>query len=590
MTRARRAPLRFRRVMSAVLAAAVCLVGALARAAGPPPAAPRPAAHRVVVLPYWNTTPGDLGALGEGIARALTRDTSKLAQLPRVAVVPTAEVDAAIQSGLSAAERDAFAQLVAKGDPEAALPLLTSVAKAANARLLVVGTLASVGGAASGGAQVQVETWLLARSEDGPLEEPVRHVFRAPRGRSAAELANQVGQDEWWTSAPELDWFTRLGTLHPDETQKRILNLTADAKKDRMSLVERVFPEEFLHAQTCNITPEQMRDATLATEQLTQRMEPTNPRSHNYRGLVEYCGKNEPQALRYFEKASALDASFPDAWYNAGWIYWSAYQLGHGADDLDRAFQSFSNAVEAEPGFAEARAKRGLAWLAKGDPRKAEVDLLAATREDRDNPDVLMGRCQLAVAAKRPDSANELCAAAVRADPKLVEARKILGDVARDRKLTAAAIEAYRAAYAQKPDFAEARVALIELFFQEKRYREARIEADAMIAAIPKHSVPHYWIGKICEDGDQHYACAEAAYQQALAMDRNWVTLRDDIARVRAKRGPDARPATAADIPAAAPLEPPSKPSAAARDGARGEPTRESYEEFLRRYNQSKKP
>ncbi len=541
-----------------------------------------------MVLPYWSTSPGDLPTLGDGIARSMAREGSKLAQNTRLVIVPRAEVDAAMQNGLSATERDGFTQLAAKGDPEAALPLLTSIAKATDARLVVLGTITSVGAG-----EVQIETWLLARSEAGPLEDPIRHVFRAPRGRSAAEIANQVSQDDWWTSATELEWFTRLGTFHPSETQQRILNLTADAKKDRIQLVERIFPEPFLHAGTCNIKPEQMRDATLATEQLTQRMEPNNPRSHNYRGLVEFCGKNEPQALRYFEKASALDASFPDAWYNAGCIHWSAYQFTHDPAELERAFQSFSKAVAAEPGFAEARAKRGLAWLAKGDGAKAEVDLLAATREDRDNPDVLMGRCQLAVAAKRPDSAQELCTAALRADPKLVEAHKILGDVARDRNLVATAVDQYRAAFAEKADYAEARVALIEMLFHEKRYREARAAADAMITAIPNHSVPHYWIGKICEEGDQNYACAEAAYQQALAKDRNWVTLRDDIGRVHAKRGANPRPVTAADIPPAAPPEVTKTPSAPVpRPSARpiAEPTRESYEDFLRKYNQSKTP
>ncbi len=588
MNGAARLPMPLRRAVGGVLACTLCLVASPSRAAPPTAAPPKATTYRVAVLPYWSIGPNELPTLGDGIARALARDGSKLAQNTRLVIVPRAEVDAALHDGLSATERDGYAQLVAKGDPDAALPLLTSVARATDARLLVLGTITSVGAG-----EIQIETWLLARSEAGLLEDPIRHVFRVPRARSAAEIANQVSQDDWWTSAPELEWFTRLGTFHPNETQQRILNLTADAKKDRIQLVERIFPEPFLHARTCSITPEQMRDATLTTEQLTQRMEPNNPRSHNYRGLVEFCGKNEPQALRYFEKASALDASFPDAWYNAGWIYWNAYQLGHGQDDLGRAFQSFSKAVAAEPGFAEARAKRGLAWLAKGDNGKAEADLLAATREDRDNPDVLMGRCQLAVAAKRLDSAHELCTAALRVDPKLVEAHKILGDVARDRNLVATAIDEYRAAFAEKSDYAEPRVALIEMLFHEKRYREARAAADAMIAAIPNHSVPHYWIGKICEEGDQNYACAEAAYQQALAKDRNWVTLRDDIGRVHAKRGPNARPVTAADIPPAAPPEVvKTSPTPATRPGSRpnAEPARESYEDFLRKYNQSRKP
>ena len=239
----------------------------------------------------------------------------------------------------------------------------------------------------------------------------------------------------------------RLGTFHPNEAQKKILELGSNAKRDRLKVIQTVFPEEFIHAQTCDITPTQMRDVTLATQQFVEGFEPKNPRSHNYRGLVEYCGKNEPQALRYFEKASSLDPTFPDPWYNAGWIYWKTYQEGHSSQDLDRAFAAFSKAVEAESGFAEARAKRGLAWLAKGDPQKAEADLVAATREDRDNPDVLVGRCQLAFAAKRPDAAQDYCARAVRADPKLFEAHKILGDLARDRKLTSTAIEQYRAAF-----------------------------------------------------------------------------------------------------------------------------------------------
>ncbi|MBK7972458.1 MAG: tetratricopeptide repeat protein [Deltaproteobacteria bacterium] len=356
------------------------LTGVASSRAAAEPARPAPRSYRVVVLPYWSAPGADLASLGAGIARELARETSRLAQTDRLVVVPSAEVDAAIAT-LAAAERDALTTLAARGDPAAALPLFSSVAKASNADLLVVGTVAKVGGGAALGAtaQTDVESWLLARSPEGSLEEPLRHSFRAPLGRSQAEIARQVAQDDWWSSADEIAGYVRLGTFHPNEAQKKILELGSNAKRDRLKVIQTVFPEEFIHAQTCDITPTQMRDVTLATQQFVEGFEPKNPRSHNYRGLVEYCGKNEPQALRYFEKASSLDPTFPDPWYNAGWIYWKTYQEGHSSQDLDRAFAAFSKAVEAESGFAEARAKRGLAWLAKGDPQKAEADLVAAT-------------------------------------------------------------------------------------------------------------------------------------------------------------------------------------------------------------------
>lgn len=570
-----------------VFAAAGAVVSSV-RAADPPRPAPR--TYRIVVLPYWSAPGAELASLGGVVARELARDSSRLAQTDRFVMVPATEIDASI-ARLPAAERDALTTLAAKGDPAAALPLLTGVAKETKADLLVVGTLTKVGGGGGGAAaQIDVESWLLARSPEGSLEDPLRHSFRAPPGRSQAEIARQVAQDDWWSSAEEIAGYVRLGTFHPNEAQKKILELGSNAKRDRLKIIQAVFPEEFIHAQTCDITPTQMRDVTLATQQFVEGFEPKNPRSHNYRGLVEYCGKNEPQALRYFEKAASLDASFPDPWYNAGSIYWKSYQESRSAPDLERAFTAFSKAVEAESGFAEARAKRGLAWLAKGDPQKAEADLIAATREDRDNPDVLMGRCQLAFAAKRPDAAHDYCGRALRADPKLFEAHRILGDIARDRKLTSSAIEQYRAAFAGKPDYPEPRIALTELLFGEKRLREARAEADGMIAAIPGHSVPHYWVGKICEE-ERDYACAEQAYQYALSLDKNWTTLRDDIARVRAKRGPGASPVPTGPVPPAQS----SAPSGAARGRtdtgtSRADATRESYEEFLKKYKQTQKP
>lgn len=567
-----------------------------APAPGPASASGKPLpVRRVAVLPFWNEPGTDLGSLGGVIAKSLVDPTSKLGQNARIQAVSEAEIDAAMERDLTAAERDAFAASAKHGDPGAAIPLLSSVARAAQVDLLVVGTVHRLATSLGQPESVEVESWLFVRPPAGPLEDPVRHLFKAGLASGPSALAREVGQDAWWSSSDEIQWFTNLATLHPTEVQKKLLELGAQTTKDRMKLIESIFPEQFLHAKTCKISPEQMRNAALATEQLVERIEPDKPRPHNYRGILYYCGQNTPMALRHFEKAAAIDPTFPDPWYNAGSIYWESYQASHSPDDLEKAFQAFSKAVDDEAGFAEARAKRGLAWLAKGDSNKADADLVAAYHEDGRNPDVLMGRCQLAIAAHQPSQASGFCGDAVLVDPTLADAHLILAELARDEKLLENAIGHYRQAIQARADFAQPRIELIELLFGAKRYREARDEANAMALAIPNHSVSHYWLGKICEEWERNYLCAEQQYAKASELDRGWATLRDDIARVRGKRGPGALPApplesnpSPATAPAAsagagaAPTPPPQ--AAAPRSPSATPPAHQSYEEFLKQY------
>ena len=75
----------------------------------------------------------------------------------------------------------------------------------------------------------------------------------------------------------------------------------------------------------------------------------------------------------------------------------------------------------------------------------------------------------------------------------------MLGDVYTKRRLTSSAIESYRKAVEVNPGYFGARIPLVELLYNKKRWRDARVEAEAMIYANPRHSVPHYWLAKVCE-------------------------------------------------------------------------------------------
>ena len=48
---------------------------------------------------------------------------------------------------------------------------------------------------------------------------------------------------------------------------------------------------------------------------------PQEARLHHYAGVVHYGAGKHPEATRFFEQATQLDASYSEAWYNLAWLY-----------------------------------------------------------------------------------------------------------------------------------------------------------------------------------------------------------------------------------------------------------------------------
>jgi len=110
---------------------------------------------------------------------------------------------------------------------------------------------------------------------------------------------------------------------------------------------------------------------------------------------------------------------------------------------------------------------------------------------------------------------------ALQINPKLAEAHKLLGDmlVTSPRRLYDQAVQAYTAALAIWPDYAEARVGLGDARQAKGQFDEAIEEYKKALAIEPTSARVYLGMGKIYYNEKQLYHEAVAAYQQAIALD-----------------------------------------------------------------------
>jgi tetratricopeptide (TPR) repeat protein len=133
---------------------------------------------------------------------------------------------------------------------------------------------------------------------------------------------------------------------------------------------------------------------------------------------------------------------------------------------------------------------------------------------------------------------------AIQIDGRLAEAHKLLGDmlVNSPRRLYDQAIQAYSAALAQAPDYAEARVGLGDAYQAKGQYDNAIEEYKKAAAMEPENARVHYGLGKIYynEKGLYHEAVAE--YQKAATLDPRLLDVQLSLAELYDEKGlyPDA--------------------------------------------------
>ena len=206
----------------------------------------------------------------------------------------------------------------------------------------------------------------------------------------------------------------------------------------------------------------------------------------------------------------------------------------HSGGDLQRALNTFRQAVGLEPDNADALNLLGATLVQLGQAEEAVGHLERASRAQRSNPMILANLAQAYMAAARYDDAHDAFRKASRIDPKnlqfqlgsgaalamhgrLEEAEAIfrrlaarypnaapvwlnLGNVLRDRGQLDEAIAAYRSALAADPRLVDARNAIGSVLHSMQRFAEAEEQYRLCVAAAPDFLTARYNLASVVID------------------------------------------------------------------------------------------
>jgi Flp pilus assembly protein TadD len=157
----------------------------------------------------------------------------------------------------------------------------------------------------------------------------------------------------------------------------------------------------------------------------------------------------------------------------------------HGAGRLDDAERRYRQALELEPGFAEARNNLGTLCLQLGRLEEAEASFRGVLASRPDFPEAFYN---LGIALKRRGRLEEACESLRRAlelRPGFAEAHHDLGNVNRLLGRLEEAEECHRSALAARPGYPEAQHALANLLAIAGRLEEAETGLRKALAARP---------------------------------------------------------------------------------------------------------
>ena len=176
------------------------------------------------------------------------------------------------------------------------------------------------------------------------------------------------------------------------------------------------------------------------------QMAPSDAHAWLELGLVLAEQGRNAEAVADIQKAAGLDPDLPDVWNALGTI--------QGSED------AFRRAIRIDPYYAGAHGNLARLQAARGDRAQAVYYFDKAARLQPSGAVSLYEYALTLVQMNRFEDSQRQVEAAVRADPKLPEARELLGGLlARSGDLDAALVE-YRMAVKLKPEFSRAQLDL----------------------------------------------------------------------------------------------------------------------------------
>ncbi len=185
-------------------------------------------------------------------------------------------------------------------------------------------------------------------------------------------------------------------------------------------------------------------------------------------------------------------------------------------EDTDTARIDLVEALELDPGYAEAAAQLGWLELEGGDREKARARFLEASRLDPASAHGLAGQGAVLLAEGKLDEAKELLARAVGLDADLAESNLYLGRACLARGEHAEAVDAFVRAKRASPGSAEACAGLGQAYAALDRWDDARVQFQDAIRLDPDAPGPRAVYGALLLDRGQ-FKLASTELAQGIA-------------------------------------------------------------------------
>ena len=212
------------------------------------------------------------------------------------------------------------------------------------------------------------------------------------------------------------------------------------------------------------------------------------------------------------------------------------YNLGHellNSGQVDEAMTQFRDALQLDPGNADATMDLGIAHAHRGELTQATNWLRQAVQLDPNYP---KARVNLALALLQlgdTAGAAQQCTAAIRLDAANVSAWSSLGIAMSAQGRSDEAVYDYAKALAIDPDFAQARLYLGREWLKRGQYADAVSNLDAAVRLLPAMPDAHLQLA-LALAGSRQTAPAMAEFQAALALNPNQPEALDRLAWIRA--------------------------------------------------------
>ncbi len=178
----------------------------------------------------------------------------------------------------------------------------------------------------------------------------------------------------------------------------------------------------------------------------------------------------------------------------------------------------FSNAVDKDPNYTEARYQLGLAYLKSGKLNQAENELLKVKLQRPDSGEVLLDLAELYFLLQRFDDVTTELNQFAEKYPKTSRSQEYLGRLRSVQGDIAGAESLFREAINLDGKNIGARLALVKIYLQQRKFAQARDLLLMVIHDFPKVKAAYFMLAAV-EAHQGNKSAALKAYQQVIKID-----------------------------------------------------------------------